>query len=76
MAEFLKETEFPERRAFIETSVGEILVMPGKAVVRYTVPMAGDNPRPGRGSEEILLSGLVTSAADLSSREPMLCSIP
>ena len=30
---------WPERRAFAETFVSEIVVMPGKAVIRYSVPM-------------------------------------
>ena len=42
MSEFLKDSELTERRAFIETFAKEIAVMPGKAVVRYTVPMTDD----------------------------------
>ena len=38
MTEFLKESELSERKAFAETFVREIVVMPGKAVVRYKVP--------------------------------------
>ena len=61
--EFLKESELPGRRAFIETFVSEIVVMPGKAVIRYNVPMPDDSRTPGAESEEVLLSGSVTSAA-------------
>ena len=40
MSEFLKESELTERRAFIETFVKEIVVMPGDALLRYTIPLA------------------------------------
>ena len=62
MTEFLKESELHERRAFVETFVKEIVVMPGKVVIRYTVPMPDDSHMPGADSEEILLWGSVTSA--------------
>ena len=39
---FLNESELTERRAFIGSFVKEIVVMPGNAVVRYTVPMPND----------------------------------
>ena len=42
ISEFLKESELPERRAFIETFVREIVVMPGNALLRYTIPMPDD----------------------------------
>ena len=61
MSEFLKESELTERRAFIETFVKEIVVMPGDALVRYTIPMPDDSPRPGRNAEEIALNGGVLS---------------
>ena len=35
---FLNESELTERRAFIGSFVKEIVVMPGNAVVRYTIP--------------------------------------
>ncbi len=59
MSEFLKDSELTERRAFIETFVKEIVVTPGRAVVRYTVPMPGDSPIPGRSAEEMVLNGSV-----------------
>ena len=55
MAEFLKESELPERRALIETFVREIVVTPGSAVVRYSLPMADDSRRPGQDFEEVVL---------------------
>ena len=50
-----------ERRAFIETFVKEIVVMPGDALLRYTIPMPDDSPIPGRNAEEMVLNGSVLS---------------
>ncbi|MDE2838220.1 MAG: hypothetical protein OXL97_12060, partial [Chloroflexota bacterium] len=61
MSEFLKESELTERRAFIETFVKEIVIMPGKAVVRYTVPMPDDSRIPGGSAEDMALNGAVLS---------------
>ena len=47
MKDFLEESELTERRAFIETFVKEILVVPGDALLRYTVPMPDDSMVPG-----------------------------
>ena len=38
MSEFLNESELTERRTFIESFVKEIVVVPGDALMRYTVP--------------------------------------
>ena len=62
MHEFLKESELSERRAFAETFVKDIVVMPVKAVIRYKVPMPDDSHTPGAESEEVLLDGLHTPA--------------
>ena len=40
MKQFLNESELTERRAFIETFVKEIVVMPGDALLRYTIPIS------------------------------------
>ena len=40
MGEFLNESELSERKALAEALVREIVVMPGKAVVRYTIPIS------------------------------------
>ena len=61
MSEFLNESELTERRAFIETFVKEIVVMPGDALLRYTIPMPDDSPIPGRNAEEMVLNGSVLS---------------
>ena len=42
MSEFLKESELTDRRAYIEAFVKEIVVMPGDALLRYTIPMPDD----------------------------------
>ncbi len=61
MSEFLNESELTERRAFIETFVKEIVVMPGDALLRYTIPMPNDSPIPGRNAEDMALNGSVVS---------------
>ncbi len=61
MSVFLNESELTERRAFIESFVKEIVVMPDNAVVRYTVPMPDDSPIPGRNAEKIVLNASVLS---------------
>ena len=61
MSEFLNESEMTERRAFVETFVKEIIVMPSNALLRYTIPMQGDSRLPGRNAKEIALNGEVLS---------------
>ena len=61
MSNFLHESELTERRAFIESFVKEIVVMPDNAVVRYTIPMPEDSPIGGRDAEEMALNGSVLS---------------
>ena len=40
MNRFLRKSELAERRAFIETFVKEIELLPDNAVVRYTIPIS------------------------------------
>ena len=61
MRDFLNESELTERRAFIESFVKEIVVMPGDAILRYTVPMPDDSLIPGRATEKVALNGSVLS---------------
>ena len=63
MSEFLRRSELHERRDFIATFVREIVVTPGKAVIRYKTPMPEDSHTPGAKSEEVLLSVLATTVA-------------
>ena len=62
MDAFLAESELSERRAFVTTFVGRIVVRPGNALVRYTIPMPEDGPIAGRDSEELPLDGPVLSS--------------
>ncbi len=52
-------SELTERRAFIETFVEEIVVMPGHALMRYTIRMPGDRQLSGRSVEEMSLNDSV-----------------
>ena len=61
MSEFLNESELTERRAFIESFVKEVVVRPGNAVVRYSIPMPEDSRIPGGVAEEVALHGPVLS---------------
>ena len=65
MSEFLNESELTERRAFIESFVKEIVVRPGNAVVRYSIPMPEDSRIPGRVTEEVALHVPVLSTVKL-----------
>ena len=58
---FLNESELTERRAFIESFVKEIVVQPGNALVRYTIPMPQDSPIGGMDAEEVALHAPVLS---------------
>ena len=57
MRDFLNESELTERRAFVK----EIVVMPGDALLRYTVPMPDDSLIPGKAAEKVALPGPVLS---------------
>ena len=61
MKDFLNESELTERRAFIESFVKEIIVIPGDALIRYTVPMPDDSFLAGRAAENVPLDASVLS---------------
>ena len=61
MSHFLMESELTETRAFIKSFVKEIVVVPGKAIIRYTIPMPEDSPIRGRDAQEIALGAPVLS---------------
>ena len=69
MGEFLKTSELTESRAFIESFVKEIVVSPGNAVVRYSIPMPDDSKIPGKDAEDVALHGPVLSTVKLSGAE-------
>ncbi len=52
MKDFLNESELTERRAFIQSFVKEIIVVPGDALLRYTIPISQSTPK-----TEVLLGG-------------------
>ena len=45
MKDFLNESELTERRAFIQSFVKEIIVVPGDAPLRYTIPISQSTPK-------------------------------
>ena len=57
MRDFLNESDLTERRTFIK----EIVVMPGDALLRYTVPMPDNSLITGKDAEEVALPGSVLS---------------
>ena len=59
MSDFLTESEFTETKAFIRSFVKEIAVAPGRATIRYSIPMPCDSRIPGLDSEDVPLSGPV-----------------
>ena len=52
MKDFLNENELTERRAFIQSFVKEIIVVPGDALLRYTIPISQSTQK-----TELLLGG-------------------
>ena len=52
MGDFLNESELTERKAFIESFIKEIVVMPGDALIRYTIPISQSTQK-----TELLLCG-------------------
>ena len=57
MSDFLSESEPTERRTFIQSFVKEIVVTPGDALLRYTIPTPKDSRIPRRNAEDIALHG-------------------
>ena len=55
MQEFLKTSELTESRTFIRSFVKEVSVDPGKAVIRYSMPIPRDGRIRGGDTEEVAL---------------------
>ena len=81
MRDFLNESELTERRAFIKSFVKEIVVMPGKAAIVYSIPTPEDSPiggsgrrrgRPERRSSQYSTSGGPTRT-ELSLSQKGIC---
>ena len=66
MKDFLQESALTERRAFTESFVTEIIVIPGDALIRYTVPMPDDSILAGRASDKVALDTSVLSTVHVS----------
>ena len=64
MPEFPEKTGLPGRKAFVETFVRDIVVMPGKATIHYKVPVVKDSPNSEGDSEDLDLAGPPKSAAN------------
>ena len=61
MSIFPNESKLTEPRSFIETFVKDIAVIPGNALLRYTIPMPDDNQIPSRNADAIALNRSVQS---------------
>ena len=76
MRDFLLKSDLTESRAFIRSFVKEINVAPGRAVIRYSIPMPEDSRIPGKDVEEIALAAPVLSTVhyggDRGARTPNL----
>ena len=68
MSVFLNESELTERRAFVESFVREIVVGPGEAKVRYTIPMPQDSRIAGMDAEEVGIPRPVLSTVNSGGR--------
>ena len=69
MRDFLKHSELTERKAFIQSFVKEIVVMPGDALLKYTVPMPSDSMIPGKAIEKLALNDPVLVSVHRSPPE-------
>ena len=68
MRQFLGESELTEARPFLRSLVKEIVVEPGKAAIRYTIPMPKDSPIGDSDTEELPLRSPVLSSVTDSGR--------
>ncbi len=69
MKDFLQESELTERRSFIESFVKEIIVIPGDALIRYTIPISQSTRKAqvlvGGRSEEFWVSNEAEASRQL-----------
>ncbi len=52
---YLRGCDIANTKAFIQSFVKEILVRPGSATIRYTIPMPPDGPAKGKETQELAL---------------------
>ena len=69
MRDSLKHSELTERKAFIQSFVKEIVVVPDDALLRYTVPMPSDSQIPGKAIERLALNDPVLVSVHRSPPE-------
>ena len=62
MAEFLRTSDITESKAFLRTFIKRIDVKPGRAVIRYTIPMPEDSPIGRMDAAEVALAEGVRSS--------------
>ena len=62
MSEFLKTSELTETKAFVGSSVKEVVVKPGRAAIVYSIPKPEDSPIGGADAAEIALNGRVMNS--------------
>ena len=75
MSEFLNESELTERKVFIESFVKEVVMRPGNAVVRYSIPIPEDSRIPGGGAEEVAFHGPVLSTVKYGGLTTMVDTV-
>ena len=61
LAEFLREGEITETKAFIRSFVKQVAVSPNRAVIHYTIPTPWDSPIAGADAAEVALADGVMS---------------
>ena len=61
MSEFLMTSEVTETKAFIRSFVKQIVIRPGRVVIRYTIPTPQDSPLLGADAAGVELSEGVRS---------------
>ncbi len=64
MSVWLNESELTERRSFIQSFVKEIVVAPGEAKVRYSIPMPQDSGIGGMNAEDVAIPKPVLSTVN------------
>ena len=75
MSAFLMESELTEIRAFIKSFAKEIGVAPGKAVVRYSIPLSKDSRMPSQDTEEVGLCSPVLNLVGRRGFEPLISAL-
>ena len=68
MSDFLLSSELTETRAFLRTFIQRIEVRPGRAVIRYTIPMPKDSPIGRSDSAEVHFDGRVRKSVRVGGR--------